>query len=29
VERFDAVLGGNDGERPTVEIPFDAKERYG
>jgi hypothetical protein len=29
VERFSAVLGGDDGERPTVELPFDAKERYG
>ena len=22
-------MGGQDGERPTVELPFDAKERYG
>jgi hypothetical protein len=29
VDRFSAVLGGDDGERPTVELPFDAKERYG
>lgn len=29
MERFRAVLGGQDGERPTVELPFDAKERYG
>jgi Bacteriocin-protection, YdeI or OmpD-Associated/Domain of unknown function (DUF1905) len=29
MERFSAVLGGDEGERPTVELPFDAKERYG
>jgi len=29
VDRFSAVLGGDDGERPTVELPFDAKESYG
>jgi Bacteriocin-protection, YdeI or OmpD-Associated/Domain of unknown function (DUF1905) len=29
VDRFRAVLGGHEGERPTVELPFDAKERYG
>jgi hypothetical protein len=29
VERFSAVLGGDKGERPTVELPIDAKERYG
>jgi hypothetical protein len=29
MERFTAVVGGDDGERPTVELPFDAKERYG
>jgi bifunctional DNA-binding transcriptional regulator/antitoxin component of YhaV-PrlF toxin-antitoxin module len=29
VERFKAILGGEDGEAPTVELPFDAKERIG
>lgn len=29
VESFKAVLGGAEGERPTVELPFDAKERFG
>jgi bifunctional DNA-binding transcriptional regulator/antitoxin component of YhaV-PrlF toxin-antitoxin module len=29
VESFKAVLGGEEGERPTVELPFDAKERFG
>jgi hypothetical protein len=29
VERFSAVLGGEERERPTVELPFDAAERYG
>lgn len=29
VERFSAILGGDDGEHPTVEVPFDVKERYG
>jgi hypothetical protein len=29
MERFTAVLGGQEGERPIVELPFDAKERYG
>ena len=29
MERFTAVLGGATGERPTVEIPFDAAERIG
>ena len=29
MERFAAVLGGDEGERPTVELPFDAKERFG
>ena len=29
MERFAAVLGGDEGERPTVELPFDAKERLG
>jgi bifunctional DNA-binding transcriptional regulator/antitoxin component of YhaV-PrlF toxin-antitoxin module len=29
MDRFSAVLGGEEGERPIVELPFDAKERYG
>jgi hypothetical protein len=29
VERFRAILGGEEGEAPTVELPFDAKERFG
>jgi Bacteriocin-protection, YdeI or OmpD-Associated/Domain of unknown function (DUF1905) len=29
VERFAAVLGGDEGERPTVQLPFDARERFG
>jgi bifunctional DNA-binding transcriptional regulator/antitoxin component of YhaV-PrlF toxin-antitoxin module len=29
VERFWAILGGEEGEAPTVELPFDAKERFG
>jgi bifunctional DNA-binding transcriptional regulator/antitoxin component of YhaV-PrlF toxin-antitoxin module len=29
VERFKAILGGEDGEAPTIELPFDAKERFG
>jgi hypothetical protein len=29
VVRFAAVLGGDDGERPTVELPFDPRERFG
>jgi bifunctional DNA-binding transcriptional regulator/antitoxin component of YhaV-PrlF toxin-antitoxin module len=29
VERFKAILGGQQGEAPTVELPFDAKERFG
>ncbi len=29
VKRFKAVLGGETGEAPTVELPFDAKERFG
>jgi bifunctional DNA-binding transcriptional regulator/antitoxin component of YhaV-PrlF toxin-antitoxin module len=29
VERFKAILGGEDGEAPTAELPFDAKERFG
>ena len=29
VERFTAILGGEDGERPVVEVPFDVKERFG
>ena len=29
MERFKAILGGEDGEAPTVELPFDAKERFG
>ncbi len=29
VESFKAVLGGAEGEAPTVELPFDAKERFG
>jgi bifunctional DNA-binding transcriptional regulator/antitoxin component of YhaV-PrlF toxin-antitoxin module len=28
VDRFSAVLGGEEGERPTVVLPFDAKQRY-
>src|SRR5262245_761765 len=28
-KRFSAVLGGADGERPLVEIPFDVKATYG
>ena len=26
---FKAILGGEDGEAPTVELPFDVKERFG
>jgi hypothetical protein len=29
VESFSAILGGVEGEAPTVELPFDAKERFG
>jgi hypothetical protein len=29
VERFTAILGGEAGERPVVEVPFDVKERFG
>lgn len=29
MERFTAILGGEDGERPVVEVPFDVKERFG
>jgi Bacteriocin-protection, YdeI or OmpD-Associated len=29
VERFKAILGGEVGGAPTVELPFDAKERFG
>jgi hypothetical protein len=29
VESFRAVLGGAAGEAPTVELPFDAKQRFG
>jgi hypothetical protein len=29
MERFRATLGGDTGERPTVELPFDAKQRLG
>lgn len=29
MERFRAILGGDTGERPTVELPFDAKQRFG
>jgi hypothetical protein len=29
VHRFQAVLGGDDGERPLVELPFDVKAEYG
>jgi hypothetical protein len=29
VERFTALLGGEAGERPVVEVPFDVKERFG
>jgi Bacteriocin-protection, YdeI or OmpD-Associated/Domain of unknown function (DUF1905) len=29
VERFTAILGGEAGERPIVEVPFDVRERFG
>jgi bifunctional DNA-binding transcriptional regulator/antitoxin component of YhaV-PrlF toxin-antitoxin module len=29
VERFKAILGGEQGDAPIVELPFDAKERFG
>jgi Bacteriocin-protection, YdeI or OmpD-Associated/Domain of unknown function (DUF1905) len=29
VERFTAILGGEAGERPVVEVPFDVKQRFG
>jgi bifunctional DNA-binding transcriptional regulator/antitoxin component of YhaV-PrlF toxin-antitoxin module len=29
VERFKAILGGEDGEAPAAELPFDARERFG
>jgi hypothetical protein len=29
MERFRAKLGGDDGERPLVELPFDAKATFG
>lgn len=29
VERFRAILGGDEGKRPTVEVPFDVKARFG
>jgi bacteriocin resistance YdeI/OmpD-like protein/uncharacterized protein DUF1905 len=28
-KRFEAVLGGEAGERPTVELPFDVRATYG
>jgi hypothetical protein len=29
MERFMAVLGGAEGERPVVEVPFDVRQRFG
>lgn len=29
VERFTAILGGEAGERPVVEVPFDVNQRFG
>ena len=29
MERFTAILGGETGERSSVELPFDARERFG
>jgi hypothetical protein len=29
MDRFTAILGGEDGERPLVVLPFDPKERFG
>ncbi|MBD0281150.1 MAG: DUF1905 domain-containing protein [Thermoleophilaceae bacterium] len=29
MERFTAVLGGDDGDAPVVEVPFDVMQRYG
>ncbi len=29
MDRFSAILGGEEGERPTVVLPFDPKERFG
>jgi hypothetical protein len=29
VERFRAILGGDEGKRSTLELPFDAKARFG
>ena len=29
MERLTAILGGDAAERPVVELPFDAKERFG
>jgi Bacteriocin-protection, YdeI or OmpD-Associated/Domain of unknown function (DUF1905) len=29
MDRFTAILGGEEGERPTVVLPFDPKERFG
>ena len=29
VRRFDAVVGGNEGRLPVVEVPFDVKKEYG
>jgi hypothetical protein len=29
VESFKVILGGEEGARPTVELPFDGKERFG
>jgi hypothetical protein len=29
MERFTAILGGAEGERPVVEVPFDVRERFG
>jgi Domain of unknown function (DUF1905) len=29
VHEFEAVLGGAEGERPIVELPFDVREAYG
>lgn len=29
MDRFTAILGGEEGERPTVVLPFDPRERFG
>jgi hypothetical protein len=29
MDRFTAILGGEEGERPTVVLPFDPKKRFG